>query len=141
MKKLLKKIWNTLFVSVTANVLLIAWLSITLATVWTFPKTLSTIKWVWDKITTAEWNDVADAVNVLSANLDAVNTLKTNVIVDWSNNVWIWTSTPAEKLEVEWSTYLSQTWSKLIMRSPDWTCSTCGPDNWDNWVCVSSTCQ
>lgn len=29
---------------------------------------------------------------------------------------------------------------KLIMRSPDWTCSACGPDNSDVWHCSSIAC-
>ncbi len=58
-----------------------------------------------------------------------------------NGNVGIGTADPKKKLEVSGGdVYVNQTSGELIMKSPDGTCSSCGPNNSDVWSCVSVSC-
>jgi hypothetical protein len=58
-----------------------------------------------------------------------------------TGNVGIGTPTPVAKLEIQdGDIYIDKTAGKLIMKSPDGSCSACGPDNSDNWACLSVAC-
>ena len=53
----------------------------------------------------------------------------------------IGTATPKKSLEVkDDDVYINKTSGKLIMKSPDGTCSSCGPSNLDVWTCTGVTC-
>jgi hypothetical protein len=55
--------------------------------------------------------------------------------------VGVGTTAPGKTLEVKGGdVYLNQTSGRLILKSPDGTCSSCGPDNADTWSCSSVTC-
>jgi hypothetical protein len=56
-------------------------------------------------------------------------------------NIGIGTTAPVKKLEVMGGdVYINQTSSQLIMKKPDGTCASCGPNNSDIWVCTGITC-
>ncbi len=58
-----------------------------------------------------------------------------------SGNVGIGTTDPKKKLEVNGGDlYLNDTNGKLIMKSPDGSCSLCAPDNNDEWGCTGIPC-
>lgn len=58
-----------------------------------------------------------------------------------TGNVGIGASNPVAKLEVNnGDIYINKISGKLIMKSPDGTCSSCGPNNSDVWACASVTC-
>jgi hypothetical protein len=58
-----------------------------------------------------------------------------------TGNVGLGTTSPVRKLEVkDGSIYINQTSAQLIMKKPDGTCASCGPDNSDIWVCTGVTC-
>lgn len=76
-----------------------------------------------------------------------VGTLPTTpgLIVTTGNNVGIGTTNPKTKLEIipadtSSGFYLDLAEAKLIMKSPDGTCSACGPNNSDAWSCASVSC-
>jgi len=51
------------------------------------------------------------------------------------------TTDPKKSLEVSsGDIYISSATGKLLMKSPDGTCSSCGPNNSDVWSCVSVAC-
>ncbi len=69
------------------------------------------------------------------------------LVVLAGGNVGIGTTSPSARLEIipadttpAQSLYINVTGSRIIMKSPDGTCSACGPDNADAWACVSVTC-
>lgn len=65
-----------------------------------------------------------------------------NFYIDVSaERIGIGTNAPASKLEVNGGdVYVNQTSGRLIMKSPDGTCSSCGPNNADVWSCAGITC-
>lgn len=58
-----------------------------------------------------------------------------------NERIGIGTTAPSHVLEVAGgSIYINLSSGKLIMKSPDGTCSSCGPDNSDAWACSSIAC-
>lgn len=57
-----------------------------------------------------------------------------------TNNVGIGTTAPGAKLEVAGQVYQNSAGTKMLFKSPDGTCSACGPDNSDVWACASVAC-
>jgi hypothetical protein len=57
-----------------------------------------------------------------------------------NGNVGIGTTSPNVKLQVSGQIYQDSAGTKMIFKSPDGTCSACGPDNSDVWTCASVTC-
>lgn len=63
------------------------------------------------------------------------------VTMDMSTgNVGIGRASASTTLEVVGDIYSSSTTAHLIMKSPDGSCSSCGPDNSDVWACTGITC-
>ncbi|MFH1398189.1 MAG: hypothetical protein ABIH27_06555 [Candidatus Omnitrophota bacterium] len=54
--------------------------------------------------------------------------------------VGIGTNTPKTKLEVSGQIYQNSTGTVMIFKSPDGSCSGCGPNNSDVWSCSSVSC-
>ncbi|MBI5733371.1 MAG: hypothetical protein HY973_00285 [Candidatus Kerfeldbacteria bacterium] len=58
-----------------------------------------------------------------------------------SGNVGIGVAIPKTKLHVSGQIYQDSAGTKMIFKSPDASCSACGPNNLDAWTCVSmATC-
>ena len=69
------------------------------------------------------------------------------LIVEVGGSVGIGTTNPSARLEIvpasttpAESLYINVSGSRIILKSPDGTCSACGTDNADAWSCVSVTC-
>lgn len=61
--------------------------------------------------------------------------------LDTAGNVGIGTTNARAKLEINTGdVYINKTSGKLILKSADGTCSSCGPDNSDVWSCSSVAC-
>jgi len=80
--------------------------------------------------------DYSPANNFMKFDTNSVERLR----IDSSGNIGIGTTAPKKKLDVSGDIYISNTGSNMIMKSPDGSCSSCGPDNSDVWSCTSITC-
>lgn len=56
------------------------------------------------------------------------------------SKVGIGTNAPKVKLEVSGQIYQNSTGTLMIFKSPDGTCSGCGPTNAEVWGCASVSC-
>jgi hypothetical protein len=77
------------------NIIFFGWMFLVHATIWSFPKNLSTTKLSWDKLSSSEWNELADAAN---NTLVAVSS-NTSFTWDWNQSTplaiaddWIWSN-------------------------------------------------
>jgi hypothetical protein len=57
-----------------------------------------------------------------------------------NGNVGIGTTDSKTKLQVSGQIYQDGAGTKMIFKSPDGSCSACGPDNSDAWTCAAVTC-
>ncbi len=96
-----------------------------------------------EKLTTspyAFYSSTASYANNLSAAPGSPGVFVSTSVFVINGRIGIGTADPKRKLEINDDIYINFTGGKLIMKSPDGTCSACGPDDADVWSCASIVC-